>query len=269
VNSVKVATSGGAALINRTLAWTGETLISIVDAVNPLNNETLTYSHAHRLKTAIGPYGSLSWSYDSVGNRLTQTVNAVAQTYVYPTNSNMLSSIAQAGAASRLFIYDAAGNRASDATAGSSALGEQYDGHGNLKTFLSAGATQGAYTYDAFARLAKRVVTSGAAAGTRQYLYDQAGHVVAETDQNGVTLREYVWLDDMPIGVIDQVNSGAWLMYYVHADHLDRPVMMTNLAQANVWSAVWSPFGAAFSITGEGITITFRCKMTLVGCSII
>jgi RHS repeat-associated protein len=40
-------------------------------------------------------------------------------------------------------------------------------------------------------------------------------------------------------------------MYYVHADHLDRPVMMTNLAGANVWSAVWSPFGAAFSITGS------------------
>jgi hypothetical protein len=42
VNSIKVATSGGVALLNRTLSWSGETLTSIADAVNPLNNETLT-----------------------------------------------------------------------------------------------------------------------------------------------------------------------------------------------------------------------------------
>jgi RHS repeat-associated protein len=74
---------------------------------------------------------------------------------------------------------------------------------------------------------------------------------VVETDQNGVSMREYIWLDDMPIGVIDQVNTANPVLYYVHADHLDRPVMMTNAAKASVWSAVWSPFGAAQAITGS------------------
>ena len=72
-----------------------------------------------------------------------------------------------------------------------------------------------------------------------------------DAGQNGVSTREYIWLDDMPIGVIDQVNTSSRVLYYVHADHLDRPVMMTNAAKANVWSALWSPFGAAQSITGS------------------
>ena len=250
IASFKLAPTIGAAVINRTLAWTGETLDSIADAAVPGNSETLTYSKRHALNAATGPYGALSWTYDVDHNRLTQTVNGVAQTYAYPSNSNQLSSIVQSGAPSRLFGYDAAGNRTSDVMAGSPALAEQYDGHGNLSAYLSAGVTQGAYSYDAFQHLAKRVVTSGVAAGTRQYLYDPAGHVVVETDQNGVSTREYIWLDDMPIGVIDQVNTTP-VLYYVHADHLDRPVMMTNAAKANVWSAVWSPFGAAQTITGS------------------
>ena len=126
-----------------------------------------------------------------------------------------------------------------------------YYGDGRLIKTLSGATTLGSYTYDAFSRLAQRVVASGPAAGTRQYLYDLAGHVVVETDQNGVSLREYIWLDDMPIGMIDQVNTASPVLYYVHADHLDRPIMMTNGAGANVWSAVWSPFGAAQAITGS------------------
>ena len=187
----------------------------------------------------------------ATGNRQTQTVSVTAQTYAYPGNSNLLSSIAQSGQPSRLFTYDALGERASDTTTGSPALNTQYDGDRRLIKTLSGSTTLGSYTYDAFSRLSQRVVTSGSAAGTRQYLYDPQGHLGLETDQNGVSMREYIWLDGMPIGLIDQVNTGNWLMYYVHADHLDRPVMMTNLAQANIWSAVWSPFGAAQSITGS------------------
>jgi YD repeat-containing protein len=87
--------------------------------------------------------------------------------------------------------------------------------------------------------------------GTTQYLYDPFGHVLMETDQNGVSLREYIWPDDMPIGIIDQVNMSSPVLYFVHADHLDRPIMVTNGAGASIWQAIWTPFGAAWSITGS------------------
>jgi RHS repeat-associated protein len=54
------------------------------------------------------------------------------------------------------------------------------------------------------------------------------------------TVREYVWLDDMPL---------AWWrtwtrrqLWYVHADHLDRPIKMTDDTKAVVWDAVFRPF---------------------------
>jgi len=108
-----------------------------------------------------------------------------------------------------------------------------------------------------FARLLQRVVSNVSPAATTQYLYDEFGHVVLETDSAGNSFREYIWLGDMPIAIIDQVNSTTPVLYYVHADHLDRPVMVTNSAGASVWQAIWTPFGAPQSITG---TLTYNSR---------
>jgi hypothetical protein len=43
--------------------------------------------------------------------------------------------------------------------------------------------------------------------GITQYVYDQAGHLLAESDDSGNTLTEYVWLDDMPIALVANVNT--------------------------------------------------------------
>jgi len=126
------APTGGAALVSRRLSWTGETLDSISDSVTPANSETFTYTQSHRLASASGAYGSLSWTYDSDGNRASQTIGGAVQAYAYPSNSNMLASITQSGAATRSFTYDAAGNRASDAT-GLTTDNEGYDGGDRLR----------------------------------------------------------------------------------------------------------------------------------------
>lgn len=88
---------------------------------------------------------------------------------------------------------------------------------------LQSGSTvEGAYYYDGLSRLVQRVQTNVSPAVTTQYLYDEADHVVVETDGNGNSLREYIWLDDMPVAIIDQVNTTSPVRYYVLTDHLDR-----------------------------------------------
>ncbi len=86
--------------------------------------------------------------------------------------------------------------------------------------------------------------------GITQYVYDQAGHLLAESDDSGNTLTEYVWLDDMPIALVANVNTSPSL-YYVHVDHLDRPIMMTDANKSIVWQADYNPFGGVYSITGS------------------
>jgi hypothetical protein len=69
------------------------------------------------------------------------------------------------------------------------------------------------------------------------------------------TLREMVYLEGMPLSAIDAAASPKQI-YAVHADHLNRPVMLTNAAKATVWSAIYEPFGRVHSVTG---TVTQIC----------
>ncbi len=95
------------------------------------------------------------------------------------------------------------------------------------------------------------------------------GNVIAETAGGGATgatgtVREYIYLPeaeiaptmqsrtrvDRPIAVVDGVNGATPVTYYVHVDHLNRPIRMTNAAKASVWDATWLPWGGSHAITG-------------------
>ena len=223
--------------------------------MTPGNSESLTYTDSHRLASATGAYGSLAWTYDASGNRATQVIGGATQTCAISPVSNELTSITQSGAPTRSLTYDASGDRATDTT-GSITQALAFDGHGNLAGYQSAGVSEGAYAYDAFQRLVQRVVSNVSPSGATQYYYDRYGHVVLETDQNGVSLREYIWLDDLAVGIIDQVNTTP-VLYYVHADWLDRPIMVTDGTATPVWTAIWTPFGTPYSITG---TLTYNAR---------
>jgi hypothetical protein len=55
-----------------------------------------------------------------------------------------------------------------------------------------------------------------------------SGHLIAEATSTRQTVREYIWLGDMPIAVVADVDTLSPQLWFVHADHLDRPIKMTN-----------------------------------------
>ncbi len=63
-------------------------------------------------------------------------------------------------------------------------------------------------------------------------------------------MTEYIWLDDMPLAVVADVDTMTPKLWFVHADHLDRPAVMTDGTKAVVWDAWYFPFGEARAITG-------------------
>jgi RHS repeat-associated protein len=127
----------------------------------------------------------------------------------------------------------------------------RYNNRGRLDR-LTIGATVTAdYVYDGLERLAIRTTQNMTPAGTTHYVHDLQGHLIAEANDIGQTLREYVWLDDMPLAVVADVATTNPQLWFVHADHVDRPIRMTDGTQAVVWDAVYWPFGGEVSITGS------------------
>lgn len=86
----------------------------------------------------------------------------------------------------------------------------------------------------------------GGPSGTVHDIHDLAGHVIAEADgTTGATTREYIWLDDLPTGLVSSGN-----LYMVHTDYLARPIRVTDATKATVWQASYTPWGEPQSISG-------------------
>ena len=74
------------------LSWSYSTdavgnILSMTDTLNAVNHRAYAYQDPqYFLTVGNGPWGARSWSYDKIGNRLTETHGAVTDTYGYPTN---------------------------------------------------------------------------------------------------------------------------------------------------------------------------------------
>ncbi|HET9644259.1 MAG TPA: RHS repeat-associated core domain-containing protein, partial [Burkholderiaceae bacterium] len=191
-------------------------------------SQVFGYDSLNRLISAQLAAGqSQGFAYDANGNRTSATINGAATTYTYPTTSHRLTSLS--GATTRSFTYDAAGN-----TASSAGITYVYDGRGRMK---QAGST----TYLVNGQ-GQRVKKASGAAET-YFAYDEAGHLIGEYDGSGSPIEETVWLGDIPVAVL-KPNSGSFDVFYIWADHLGTPRLITDAANNSRWE--WpnnDPFG--------------------------
>lgn len=162
-------------------------VIELQDLVNSSRSQSFAYDALGRLTDAQGNYGQLSYTYDAIGNRTSKTDNGVAQGYTYdPENHRLL----QTGSTS--YSYDAAGNTTAKG-------GQQYSYNQAGRMTRGPGAT---YRYNA---LGQRVTkTTPDALGnplTTRFHYNQWGQLIAETGQQGNTIREYIYLYNLPIAM--------------------------------------------------------------------
>ena len=169
--------------------------------------------------------------------------------YDYSSSDNRVSAITQGSTTVRSFAYDGAGNIITD-TRGSTVYHYHYNNRDRLDQLTIGSTVTADYTYDGLERLAIRTTQNMTPAGTTHYVYDLAGHLIAEASDTGSTVREYIWLDDMPLAVVADLDTASPNLYFVHVDHLNRPIEMTDTAKNVVWQAHYWPFGEAYSVTG-------------------
>ncbi|QDQ27872.1 RHS repeat protein [Chitinimonas arctica] len=165
---------------------------------------------------------SQAYKYDASDNRTELTVNGKAFAQRVETTSNRLT--ASDGPQSSVYRYDANGSRTSDTK-------QNYTYNARGRLIAAAGAQ---YVVNA---LGQRIVKTYQGQ-TTVYHYDMQGHLIAESDQLGNTKREYVYLHDTPIAVID---FGA--VRYIHTDHLGTTRLITDATKRPIWAWQGEPFG--------------------------
>jgi RHS repeat-associated protein len=238
----------------------GINLTGITEDAVAGRNESYTYTPTNRLLNATGIWGSLTWSYDGVGNRTQEVLNdgstVTTSDYGYPAGSNRLDDVTQGSSTVRSFTHDAAGNITHDDRAGT-VYRYLYNDRGRLMQFRIDNQVRANYRYDFFERLNWRQTLNMTPAGATHYVQDLNGQLIYEATDTGTPLREYVWIDDMPLAVFADLDTASPQLYFVHPDHLNRPLRMTDGTQAVVWDAVYKPFGEAHSITGSA-TLNLR-----------
>jgi RHS repeat-associated protein len=237
----------GVSYIQRDVTWDNANRVTqLKDLLTPIsgtsnNPQVFGYDNLDRLTTTtLGTATTAAQilAYDAIGNRTSATINGIVATYNLPTTSHKLTSTA-GGTNPRAFTYDAMGNLTSDGK-----YTTTYGNNGRMtKVTWLTGTTTNTASYDISA-LGQRIrkVTPTAIVGTRRFMYDEAGHLTGEYDGTGKLIQETVWLGDIPIATLRPKAASTTTpiaidTFYVHADHLGTPRVITRPSDNKV---VWS-----------------------------
>jgi RHS repeat-associated protein len=238
-----VATQKGGTLLAR--------FVSTLDPVgNPLSTvrtgsvaETRTYGYDanDRLVSVCFQVGAcpgagdpfVRWTYDNVGNRLSEQRPGSSTSYVYDARDRLLS------AGDTSYAYDENGN---EVAAGSRTFA--YDLENRLKSTVQGGTTT-TYAYDGDG-VRVRASTGSKANRTTSFLWDLNGalpQIASERDGNGKLSRRYVY----GVRRISQTagNSTSYFAY----DGLGSVVNLTSATGGTQWSWSYEPFGVVRSET--------------------
>jgi hypothetical protein len=156
-----------------------------------LGSGTMVYDNVDRLLSAPASlaWGSASFTYDALGNRLTKTIGTSTVTYTYDQAKQQLTGATVPQLAS--YLHDGAGNLTSE-TGSAGSFGYTYTPT-NLVATATVGAATSQYGYDGDDLRKRRKVGNV----TSYYLHGPGNQILSELEQTGsgqvVPKRDYVY----------------------------------------------------------------------------
>jgi RHS repeat-associated protein len=113
------------------------------------------------------------------------------------------------------------------------------------------------YVYNAMGQQVIRRMTQ--AGQTIHSVHDAEGNRLAEYDYDATTntttlLREYVWLEGVPVAMVDGATDAVYL---IRTDHIGRPTFATDTSGVKIWEATYLPFGGVHVSTGANAELRF------------
>ncbi|MGH3428278.1 MAG: RHS repeat domain-containing protein [Terriglobales bacterium] len=224
--------------------------IGITQGKSTDGTATYGYDNADRVTAACYgttssscPSGSLiTYSYDKVGNRLTQDKFGTTTYYSYDPNNQICwegttsgSSCGTVPSGDTAYTYDNDGQQTAE---GSTAY--TYDLAGELTQAGNGSTTLASFTYDGSSnRLTK---TAGS---TTNYYWDENNSLpqLALEAQGGTSVRDYAYGNEL----LSMLSGGA--TYYFHHDALESTAAVTNASGSTEWTYTYDPYGNARTTT--------------------
>jgi RHS repeat-associated protein len=211
------------------------------------------YDRVHRLLEAALGDGTYGYVYDKYGNRTSDSLNSVGNSYNYLASAR-LNSIT--GRTNISYAYDASRNIIQRGTqtftynednqlASAYSNGQQttygYDAQGR-RTFKNSGSEKVGYLYGLNDELlAEFDLTTGSI--QREYLYRGATPIAL------VDTRTFKWvpifMDDLFFLVKVPLATPKYTLQFIHTNHLGTPEAVTDASGHVVWRGNHTPFGEA------------------------
>ena len=173
-----------------------------------------TYDALDRLTEQSDAIRSLveGYDYDPNSNRIERDDGIDSEVLSYEADSNRLSTIDGSG-----IVLDASGRTLSD----HQGREYSYNNAGRLQILRIDGQIVGQYTYNA-AQLRTQKLTSSA---TRLFHYDLMGNLIAESDDQGNLIQEYIYADGERVATFAVPNQ---TVTNTNSPNLENLVLHTN-----------------------------------------
>ncbi|HEV7672504.1 MAG TPA: RHS repeat-associated core domain-containing protein [Thermoanaerobaculia bacterium] len=258
---------------------------SVADGIVPFGNRTYGYQdYQYFLTSAAGPWASLGWSYDKIGNRLSETQISEPSpfTYTYLTNGTggrtpKLTQIQPRphgnGTGSIVYGFDPSGNQTTRQSTGQEGSGRTttlaYSAESKLSGLAEApGVASTSIQYDGRGFLRDSLLVYGGSGDFEhtEPTYSSEGLLFARrwrrtstfgTPQDdgstgtitGDETAHVFYFAGRPVAQLTIGASGPGSgLVYLTADHLGTPVLATSPAGATIWSGGFTPFGVPYQL---------------------
>ena len=223
-------------------AYTRDAVGNPTTIVRDSATESYSYDSADRVTgacyggpIATCPTGSLiTYAYDKVGNRTSQTKFGTTTTYSYDAADELTSSTS--GGNTTAYTYDNDGQQTGEGSRTFS-----YDLAGHLTSVADNGVTTASFTYDGNGNR----LTKTAGSTTTTYWWDENNDLpmLSLEQQGGSTLRSYQYGNSL----ISMISGGS--SYYFHHDNVDSTAAVTKGDGNTEWTYTYTPYGEARQIT--------------------
>jgi RHS repeat-associated protein len=202
------------------------------------------------LTSGDGPWGTLEWTYDTIGNRLSESRDgAAADTYVYETNTagtgnrSRLDRIHLGMTGTRDYTFGDAGHL-EQVAAGANVVNFTNDQEGRLAGLERLGNAASMH-YDGRSYLER--VEDGGNGNFTEPTYSSEGMLLSlyGSQDNGATTnrRHLVYFAGRPVGLLQMAPEDGETYTFLHTDHVGTPFIASDNAGVEIWAGGFEPFG--------------------------